>query len=108
MSMLLQIGLNFAASMIYLGVTFRFRKGNSQVYLAWYVLGAAEIILTFILAVLFPVLSLTGTHLMKRMSTMTVLFLGDGVVIVAQNVVTIVKSPDAWGKSICYSLWNDS
>ncbi|KAK7427441.1 hypothetical protein QQZ08_006047 [Neonectria magnoliae] len=96
LSMVLQIALNFAASMIYLGVTFRFRKGNSQVYLAWYVLGAAEIIISFILAVIFPVLSLTGTHLMKRMSTMTVLFLGDGVVIVAQNVVTIVKGPDAW------------
>lgn len=94
--MLLQIGANFAASMVYLGITFRFRHGNSQVYIAWYILAAVEIFVTFSLAVIFPVLSFTGTHLMKRMSTMTVLFLGDGVVIVAQNVVTIVKGPDAW------------
>ncbi|KAH7119344.1 hypothetical protein EDB81DRAFT_891824 [Dactylonectria macrodidyma] len=94
--MLLQTGTNFAASMVYLGITFRFRHGNSQVYLAWYAMAAAEIIVTFGLAIGFSVLSFTGTHLMKRISTMTVLFLGDGVVIVAQNVVTIVKSPDAW------------
>ncbi|KAH7160951.1 hypothetical protein EDB81DRAFT_332783 [Dactylonectria macrodidyma] len=94
--MLLQIGVNFVASMVYLGITFRFRHGNSQVYLAWYIISAAEIVLTFGLATVFPVLSFTGTHLMKRMSTMTILFLGDGVVIVAQSVVTIVKSPDAW------------
>lgn len=102
--MLLQMGLNFAASMIYLGITFRFRHGNSSVYYAWYVLAAVEVVLTFGLAAIFPVLSFTGTHLMKRMSTMTVLFLGDGVVIVAQNIVTIVKSPDSWGTSDSFLL----
>ncbi|KAH6895770.1 hypothetical protein B0T10DRAFT_398044 [Thelonectria olida] len=96
LAMLLQIGINFVASMVYLGITFRFQHGNSSVYIAWYIIAAVEVVLTFILAAIFPVLSFTGTHLMKRMSTMTVLFLGDGVVIVAQNVVTIVKSPDAW------------
>ncbi|KAI5463819.1 hypothetical protein BGZ63DRAFT_354066 [Mariannaea sp. PMI_226] len=94
--MILQISLTFIISLIYLGITFAFQHGNSNAYLAWYILAVVEVLLSLALAAIFPVLSLRDTHLMKRMTTMTVLFLGDGVVNVAQNVVTIVKGPAAW------------
>ncbi|KAI5460667.1 hypothetical protein BGZ63DRAFT_357982 [Mariannaea sp. PMI_226] len=94
--MILQISLTSIVSMIYLGLTFAFQHGDSKAYLAWFVLAAVEVLLSLALAAIFPVLSLRDTHLIKRMTTMTVLFLGDGVVNIAQNVVTIVKGPAAW------------
>lgn len=33
---------------------------------------------------------------MKRLSLLTVIILGDGIIVMAQNVVTIVEGPDAW------------
>ncbi|OBS22031.1 hypothetical protein FPOA_08368 [Fusarium poae] len=94
--MLLQIGLNFVLAMIYLGTTFRFTNHNSNVYITWYVLAAVELVLTFILAYIFPVLSFQGTHLMKRMGLLTVIIVGDGIITICKSVVTIVENPDSW------------
>ncbi|KAF4982410.1 hypothetical protein FZEAL_1928 [Fusarium zealandicum] len=94
--MLMQIAMNFLISIIYLGITFRFRAGNSRVFIAWYVLAGLEVIFTFALAYIYPVLSFQGTHLMKRMGLLTVIILGDGIIVIAQSVVTIVKSTNAW------------
>lgn len=94
--MLIQIGVAFFASMVYLGTTFRFRDHNSNVFIIWYVMAGVELFLTFAIANKWPVLSFEGTHLMKRMGLLTIIILGDGIIVVAQNVVTMVKSPDAW------------
>ncbi|KAF4450896.1 hypothetical protein F53441_6035 [Fusarium austroafricanum] len=94
--MMLQIGLNVALGLIYLGVTFRFTDHNSNVFITWYVLAGAEVILTFALAYVFPVLSFQGTHLMKRIGLLTVIIIGDGIITISKSVVTIVESPDSW------------
>ncbi|WZH41186.1 Bacterial low temperature requirement a [Fusarium acuminatum] len=94
--MLLQIGLNFVLAMIYLGVTFRFTDHNSNVFMTWYVLAGVEVILTFAIAYIFPVLSFQGTHLMKRMGLLTVIVVGDGIITICRSVVTIVEAPDSW------------
>ncbi|KAL6914127.1 hypothetical protein ACHAPO_002571 [Fusarium lateritium] len=94
--MLLQIGLNFVLAMIYLGTTFRFTNHNSNVYITWYVLAAVELVLTFVLAYIFPVLGFQGTHLMKRMGLLTVIIVGDGIITICKSVVTIVENPDSW------------
>lgn len=39
---------------------------------------------------------------MKRMSLLTVIIIGDGIIAVAQDVVTIVKTADAWSRSHTY------
>lgn len=97
--MLLQIGLNFVLAMIYLGTTFRFTNHNSNVYITWYILAVVEVVLTFALAYIFPVLSFQGTHLMKRMGLLTVIIVGDGIITICKSVVTIVENPDSWSKS---------
>ncbi|WKT45791.1 Low temperature requirement A [Fusarium oxysporum f. sp. vasinfectum] len=94
--MMLQIGLNLALAMIYLGVTFRFTDHNSNVFMTWYVLAGVELILTFAIAYIYPVLSFQGTHLMKRIGLLTVIIVGDGIITISKSVVTIVESPDAW------------
>ncbi|KAM4060367.1 hypothetical protein HRG_002063 [Hirsutella rhossiliensis] len=93
----LQIAVHFASASVYLGVSFRYTKGiSSRAYLAWYCISGAEAILCILLSNFSPVLSFTRTHLMKRLTLLTVMIIGEGVVQVAQDVVTIVKNPDAW------------
>lgn len=102
----IQIATTFSAAMIYLGITFRFRKENSHVFIAWYLISLLEVVLTLLISNFWTVLSFTKTHLMKRMSLLTIIILGDGIVLMAQNVVTIVKkdgvTPDAW--SMCLNF----
>ena len=102
----IQVGLNFIASMIYLGITFRFRahQGNSRVFVTWYVMAGMEVVLAFLVANIWAVLSFKGTHLMKRLGLLTVVILGDAIIVMAQNVVTIVKNPDAWSKTSSFLL----
>ncbi|KAJ6436141.1 low temperature requirement A [Purpureocillium lavendulum] len=93
----LQVALHAAASAVYLGITFGFKQGaGSRIYMTWYFISGAEAIGSIILSNLTPVLALTQTHLMKRMTLLTVMIMGDGMIQVAKDVVTIVKNPGAW------------
>ncbi|UNI13482.1 hypothetical protein JDV02_000225 [Purpureocillium takamizusanense] len=93
----LQIALHVCAAAVYFGISFRFRVGErSRVYMTWYFISGAEAIGSILLSNLSPVMSLTKTHLMKRMTLLTVMIMGDGIVQVAKEVVMIVKNPDAW------------
>ncbi|KID86014.1 hypothetical protein MAJ_11192, partial [Metarhizium majus ARSEF 297] len=93
----LQIALHAAASAVYLGVTFRFtREKQSRVYMTWYFIAGGEAILSLLLSNLSLVASLTKTHLMKRMTLLTVMIMGEGIQQLAKEVVTIVKNPTAW------------
>lgn len=100
----LQVAINVSAAAVYLGITFRFRHENSHVFIAWYLMSILEVVLTILISNLWAVLSFTKTHLMKRMSLLTIIILGDGIVIMAQNVVTIVKTPDAWSTLYVFLL----
>ncbi len=92
------VGVHFVAAMIYLGITFRFRDYNSRVYLAWYAVAFAETFINIGLSIGWEVLSFKGTHLINRMSLLTMIILGEGVIVVCTNVTTIVKNPNSWSK----------
>jgi low temperature requirement protein LtrA len=95
-----QIAIHFIASMIYLGITFRFSEDKqSRVFITWYVVGSLEVVLTLGLSLGFSILSLVKTHLMNRMSLLTIVILGESIVALAEKVVIIVEGPDAWGKT---------
>ncbi|KJZ74313.1 hypothetical protein HIM_06319 [Hirsutella minnesotensis 3608] len=93
----LQIAIHIVAAIIYLAVAFAFESGqHNRLYVAWYFVSGAEALSTILLSNISPVLSITETHIMKRMTLLTVLFLGDSIVQIAKTVVTIVKNPDSW------------
>lgn len=97
---ILQIAMHFVASMIYLGISFTFHDNiRTRSYMTWYFVSGAEAILSLILAWYYSILNLEKTHLMKRMTLLTVMFMGDGLVQIAKQVVVIVKHPNAWGES---------
>lgn len=96
----IQMGIHFIAAMIYLGITWRFSDDKqSRVFIAWYVVGSLEAVLTLGLSLWFSILSLAKTHLMNRMSLLTIVILGESIVALAEKVVIVVEGPDAWGKS---------
>lgn len=66
--------------------------------MTWYFIAGGEAILSLLLSNLSPVASLTKTHLMKRMTLLTVMIMGEGIQQLAKEVVTIVKNPTAWGE----------
>jgi low temperature requirement protein LtrA len=93
-----QIAISFAAGFVYLGVTFRFRNENSNVFVTWYMLATVEVVATTGGSAFWEVLSFTRTHLMRRLALLTVIILGDGVIVLAQDVVVISEVPGAWSK----------
>lgn len=98
-SFYVQMSIHFIAAMIYLGIAFRFTNSKeSRVFVTWYVVGAVEVLSTFGAAIWFPVLSLAKTHLMNRLFLLTVIILGESIVVLADKVVIIVENPDSWGK----------
>ncbi|RDA83517.1 hypothetical protein CP532_4151 [Ophiocordyceps camponoti-leonardi (nom. inval.)] len=97
MPIFLQITVHATAAVIYLGVTFGFTSNrDSKNYIAWYVVAAVETVATLLLSNISPVLDLSDSHLVKRMTLLTVMILGDGIIQLAKDVVTIVENPDAW------------
>ncbi|KJZ76427.1 hypothetical protein HIM_04156 [Hirsutella minnesotensis 3608] len=92
-----QMGMHIAASAVYLGIAFRFRDSRkSTVFVIWYIISAIEAVGSVILSNFSPVLSLTPTHLMKRLTLLTVMIMRDSIITLAKEVVTIVRHPDAW------------
>lgn len=95
------IAVNAIAMFIYLGVTFSFQQDkNSRVYITWYCISGAEGIATLVISYVWPVMDFSGTHFIKRLTLLTVMMLGDGLINIAKEVVTIVQAPDAWGTSV--------
>ncbi len=92
------ISVHFIAALIYLGITFRFRDGGSHVYIIWYIVAGCEMAINIGLSLAWNVLSFRGTHLINRMSLLTLIIVGEGIIVVCNNVSTIVTNPYSWSK----------
>ncbi len=91
-------GTHIIAADIYLGLTFGFRDFNTGVYIGWYVVGITELTLNVGLGLSWDVISFHGTHLIHRMTLLTLIIIGEGVIVVCNNVSTLVTNSDAWSK----------
>ncbi|KAK3345802.1 hypothetical protein B0T25DRAFT_633497 [Lasiosphaeria hispida] len=88
---------HIAAALIYLGITFRFTNStNSRVFVTWYVVGFLETCIIFGVSYWFEDLGFKNKALQDRMKTATLLILGEGVIVVAEHVSTIVKNANSW------------
>ncbi|KAM3556132.1 hypothetical protein MY1884_005232 [Beauveria asiatica] len=95
--LLAQMAIYAAAGAVYLGITFRFDEGHrSRAFVTWYCVSAAEGVASLLLSNYSPVLSLGKTHLMKRLTLLTVMILGEGTESLAKKVLVIVKHKHAW------------
>ncbi|KAJ6783852.1 hypothetical protein PWT90_05480 [Aphanocladium album] len=96
--LLVQTAIYTVAGAVYLGITFRFKEGNKHdhTFVVWYCVSVAEGFASLLLSNYSPILSLGKTHLMKRLSLLTVMILGEGIESIANKVLVIVKHRHAW------------
>lgn len=95
------MAVHLVSAAVYLGISFGFKQGErSDIFMAWYLVSGVEAIITILLSNFYAVLSFARTHLIKRLTLLTVIIIGDGIIQVAREVVTIVKNPDAWGEPL--------
>lgn len=92
----IMVGMHSVAAVIYLGVAFSFHGGWQRGYIAWYVVAIAELAISITLSLFWDVLTFKGTHLNSRMALLTLIIIGEGIIVICTNITTIVKSPDAW------------
>ncbi|KAH7068436.1 hypothetical protein BKA63DRAFT_581897 [Paraphoma chrysanthemicola] len=58
---------------------------NSDVYIAWYVIGISELVATIVISSHWRVISFKGTHIEQRMSLLTLIVLGEGIMVIFFN-----------------------
>jgi hypothetical protein len=62
------------AIFVYLGISFAFYKQTAyDAYIAWYVVAVAEVVLGVAVAAMWPAVSLWKTHLVERMTCLTLI-----------------------------------
>ncbi|CAG8983789.1 hypothetical protein HYALB_00006754 [Hymenoscyphus albidus] len=96
------MGSNFVAAMIYLGTTFGFRQDGqkSMVYIIWYITAGLETAFNIGVSSKFKVLTFHGSHLVQRMSLLTLIILGEGVIGICKSIATIVEIEPTWPMSL--------
>lgn len=93
--MCLMAGTYFIAAIIYLGIFWSFHpveEGSDHTYVAWYVVAILETIVATTVSSIWRNISFKGTHLIQRMSLLTLIILGEGVMGLAEKV-TFLPTP---------------
>lgn len=78
------------AVILYLGLSFAFSTMASEhAYLAWYVIAVFEVGANIAIAGRWHVVSFKGTHLTERMTCLTLIILGEGVIGLTKSITKI-------------------
>lgn len=73
---------------------------NSNVYIAWYVIGITEALVTVAVSCIWRIVSFKGTHMVQRMSLLTLIILGEGIIVIAKAIAKIIKNEYNWTSSV--------
>ncbi|KAF2491319.1 hypothetical protein BU16DRAFT_425787, partial [Lophium mytilinum] len=73
---------------------------TSNVYIAWYVIAVGETLLTTAVSCYWRVISFKGTHLIQRMSLLTLIILGEGIIVICKAISYIVKNEYPFDSSV--------
>lgn len=85
---------------------------NSPAYVAWMVVSTFEIVANLVIAMMSRVVSFEGSHLPERLSQLTLVVLGEGVINLARDLTSIERNSQnswmSWSKSPFRSLKHTS
>ncbi|KAF2015331.1 hypothetical protein BU24DRAFT_450068 [Aaosphaeria arxii CBS 175.79] len=73
---------------------------KSNAYIAWYVIGIIETILTVSISCIWRLISFKGTHMVQRMSLLTLIILGEGIIVICKAISKIVKLEYLWSAAV--------
>ncbi|KAF2640764.1 hypothetical protein P280DRAFT_490167 [Massarina eburnea CBS 473.64] len=73
---------------------------KSNLYIAWYIIAICETILTVTVSCIWRVISFKGTHMVQRMSLITLIILGEGIIVISKAISKIVKNEFLWTSAV--------
>ncbi|KAF1838451.1 hypothetical protein BDW02DRAFT_636499 [Decorospora gaudefroyi] len=65
---------------------------KTRIHVAWYIISIAEIVVTVGISCYWRVISFKGTHIVQRMSLLTLIILGEGIIVICKAISKIVKN----------------
>ncbi|KAI9738088.1 MAG: hypothetical protein M1818_005516 [Claussenomyces sp. TS43310] len=90
---------------VYLGVSFVFAtKTAVQTFITWYVLAVLELLAVILISGYWPVLSFRNTQLVERMSCLTLIVLGEGIIGLTKTIAKIVSFDSDFSPGIVGSI----
>ncbi|XMA16151.1 hypothetical protein WAI453_008942 [Rhynchosporium graminicola] len=98
----LVVGANVIAALIYFATFFGFKedKSHSRTFIVWYITAVIETTANIVISSRWDVLTFKGTHLIKRMSLLTLIILGEGIIAIAKSIAKITEKEDTWNGSL--------
>ncbi|PZD23454.1 hypothetical protein A1F96_10235 [Pyrenophora tritici-repentis] len=64
---------------------------QTRIHVAWYIISIAEIVVTVGISCHWRVISFKGTHIQQRTSLLTLIVLGEGIIVICKAVSKLVK-----------------
>ncbi|KAK1828879.1 hypothetical protein QBC39DRAFT_288437 [Podospora conica] len=92
----LAAGVHFVAALVYLGTAFAFQGGSGALWVTWMVVTALEMVLQVAFSLKWTSLSFYGTHLCPRISLLSFILMGEGIITVCLSVGRIVVNANQW------------
>ena len=86
----------FLSAMFYLSISFDFttfgESRSSYAYVAWYIVALGETLINICASSYWRQLSFKGTHIVERMSLLTLIILGEGIIGLCERVQTVASA----------------
>ena len=87
--------IHFIAGVIFLRLHYMFPDNPGQTtiaYMVWYIVSILETIGILTISSIWRVITFDGTHMVQRMSLLTLIILGEGIIIISKALSSLVKS----------------
>ncbi|KAI9054768.1 hypothetical protein LZ554_001917 [Drepanopeziza brunnea f. sp. 'monogermtubi'] len=104
--LVLIVGSNLFAALLYFSTFFGFKPDNPQnrVFILWYVTAVLETAFNIVVSSKWEVLTFQGTHLIKRMSLLTLIILGEGIIAFSKSIATITEQEETWNGPLLLTI----
>ncbi|KAI9694927.1 MAG: hypothetical protein M1822_000544 [Bathelium mastoideum] len=92
----------FVAAILYLGLYFAFKHPSTgpHAYIGWYIVAVAETLATSVVSSIWRLVSFKGTHMLQRMSLLTLIILGEGVIGLTKSMAGIVNNGNIFTSAV--------
>lgn len=92
-------GVMFTSAAVYLGMYWGFEAAaRKKTYLGWYVMATFEIVALIATSSIWKTMSFKKTHLVERMGLLTLIILGEGIIVMLKAINAVVRG-FGWTKS---------
>ncbi|KAB8296737.1 hypothetical protein EYC80_002157 [Monilinia laxa] len=103
----LVIMANVVAALIYLTTFFGFTKETSKtgkVFIVWYITAIIETAVNILISSKWKVLSFRGSHLVQRMTLLTLIILGEGIIGLSKSIADITEEEGSYNISLIFTV----